>query len=581
MYSIYALIVLGLIVLFIAPPLPVIGALDVKIVKSGSMEPSIMTGAVVVVQEASAYALQDVITFTSASADIPTTHRIIGTEKVNGVEYFITKGDANEERDTNLVAPADILGKVVVDVPFVGFILDFARQPTGFALLVGVPALLIIIDEVTKIWREIRKRREPGFGEKEEDSLVVPSSDDDVEPEDFIMPVTRSVPSRTRMMDIKPIENPIKNNQNTFSYIEPERTMSRMSHDIRPRMMTATFGVLMMFVLSGQAWVSGSIAYVTDTETTIGNNLVAQVVDFAVSPSSSQFAVLGGEIDGISSVDVVVTPNNAMTGELVYSLSSMSVGGNATMCDDVSVVANEPLVFAGALTDVVGFDLLFTDPWHLDFSLSGNNTYTPGDRCDISLVFDGYLNDVDGMGGYTDTEIISLAFVSSGPSLELQALSVASASGTSLVVQSLVEEKTPPQANGGGGGGGSADNNGNTEEDQKVEKEVVIETVPEEDEGGEKEVANEESQEEEVVEEEHESEKGSVEEGDEEVVVEDEEVVEVLLEVILVEDDNVSQEEEVIVEEEEVVGEAEEVVEEERVVEQSQNDGSVSEEVIE
>jgi hypothetical protein len=40
-------------------------------------------------------------------------------------------------------------------VPYLGYILDFAKKPIGFVLLVGVPAGLIIIDEIIKIFHEV------------------------------------------------------------------------------------------------------------------------------------------------------------------------------------------------------------------------------------------------------------------------------------------------------------------------------------------------------------------------------------------------------------------------------------------
>ena len=55
-----------------------------------------------------------------------------------------------------------VIGKVLFTVPYAGFILDFARQPIGFALLIGVPAALIMLEGVFSIVREvgaIRRRR--------------------------------------------------------------------------------------------------------------------------------------------------------------------------------------------------------------------------------------------------------------------------------------------------------------------------------------------------------------------------------------------------------------------------------------
>lgn len=142
--------------LFLATLLPLPGKVEVKIVKSGSMEPAIPTGSVVVIAPSSVYAVGDVITFGKDSVrEVPTTHRIHEITDTG----FITKGDANEEADVNPVFTRDVIGKVYVHVPYAGFVLDFARKPMGFALLIGLPALLIIIDELFTIIGEVGKLR--------------------------------------------------------------------------------------------------------------------------------------------------------------------------------------------------------------------------------------------------------------------------------------------------------------------------------------------------------------------------------------------------------------------------------------
>jgi signal peptidase I len=161
LYGTFFLLLVALGLLFVAPPIPGVPAIEVKIVQSGSMEPSIMTGGIVVLSPASAYQTGDVITFTDTTASIPTTHRIVETYVERGETWFVTKGDANESLDASPVAASAVLGKVFFTVPFVGFVLDFARQPIGFALLIVLPALLIILGEMDKIVREIRGRQQP------------------------------------------------------------------------------------------------------------------------------------------------------------------------------------------------------------------------------------------------------------------------------------------------------------------------------------------------------------------------------------------------------------------------------------
>ena len=144
------------------------------IVQSGSMEPAIKVGSVVIVQKSDIYSPNDVITFGSSPNDkSPTTHRIHFKEYpegINGPVQYLTAGDANEDFDTNKVKEEQIVGKVVFTLPYAGYIADFAKGPTGFILLVIVPATIIIYEELKflkrefgknfgKFWTKIRKKK--------------------------------------------------------------------------------------------------------------------------------------------------------------------------------------------------------------------------------------------------------------------------------------------------------------------------------------------------------------------------------------------------------------------------------------
>lgn len=147
--------------LFALTFVPIAGnTLSVKIVQSGSMEPEIKTGSIVIIRKSENYQVGDVITFGSTSADrIPTTHRIISDRVASGVVLYTTQGDANNTADQREVREAEVIGKVLFSVPFVGYILDMARRPIGFILLIAIPAGFVLFEELSKIWREVRHRR--------------------------------------------------------------------------------------------------------------------------------------------------------------------------------------------------------------------------------------------------------------------------------------------------------------------------------------------------------------------------------------------------------------------------------------
>src|SRR3990167_5952476 len=155
----YAVIFL-IIVLLLFALFPIKGNYQIKIVKSGSMEPSIRVGSIVVIKPSSNYTVGDVITFgKDTKTDIPTTHRIVSSRAQDGVILFTTKGDTNEDKDTNEIRQSDVNGRVLFDVPYFGYIIDLARKPLGFIVLIIIPTLIVVYDEVVKIVREVKKMR--------------------------------------------------------------------------------------------------------------------------------------------------------------------------------------------------------------------------------------------------------------------------------------------------------------------------------------------------------------------------------------------------------------------------------------
>ncbi|HEY4514413.1 MAG TPA: signal peptidase I [Candidatus Paceibacterota bacterium] len=165
-FNIFYGVFIGLLItvgaLFLISIVPFRNGIDTKIVQSGSMEPAVHVGALVFVRPSASYSVGDIITFGEDSASaVPTTHRVEGVRKVGTTEFYTTKGDANEEADQQEVANNEVIGKVFLSVPFAGFVLDFARQPLGFALLIAFPAFLVILAELVAIFQEVRFLRKP------------------------------------------------------------------------------------------------------------------------------------------------------------------------------------------------------------------------------------------------------------------------------------------------------------------------------------------------------------------------------------------------------------------------------------
>jgi signal peptidase len=49
-------------------------------------------------------------------------HRVIEIQETAGAKRFITKGDANDSPDVEPVIPQNVVGKVVVTIPKIGWV---------------------------------------------------------------------------------------------------------------------------------------------------------------------------------------------------------------------------------------------------------------------------------------------------------------------------------------------------------------------------------------------------------------------------------------------------------------------------
>ena len=170
-YIIFTFIIL-IAILLIVSVLPITGNIKFLTVLSGSMEPAVKTGSIVLTKPMSDYKIGDIITFGPITKTTPpTTHRIAEIKVVGGEPVYITKGDANNSVDSREIKKADIVGKTIVKVPYLGYVIDFVRKPVGFVLIIVIPAVVIINDEIRKIWKEImrlkKKRKEKDANQDE------------------------------------------------------------------------------------------------------------------------------------------------------------------------------------------------------------------------------------------------------------------------------------------------------------------------------------------------------------------------------------------------------------------------------
>jgi signal peptidase len=117
--------------------------INARVIISGSMEPTIKTGSMVIVIPQDEYNQGDIISFIDPVIG-RNDHRIVGEVTSDGMTYFITKGDANRMPDHTPVPIDKIEGKIVMIFPYLGYIAYLGF----FAIL--IPISMIILHFVRK-----------------------------------------------------------------------------------------------------------------------------------------------------------------------------------------------------------------------------------------------------------------------------------------------------------------------------------------------------------------------------------------------------------------------------------------------
>ena len=135
------------------------------VVLSGSMVPEIQIKDVVVTKKVSEDKLEvnDIITFVSPDerhGGISITHRIIDKyyDESIGSYTYRTKGDANNVADSVLVPNSNVLGKVILKIPKLGFIQEILSTTGGMIILILIPCLAILSYDIMKILRNIGRK---------------------------------------------------------------------------------------------------------------------------------------------------------------------------------------------------------------------------------------------------------------------------------------------------------------------------------------------------------------------------------------------------------------------------------------
>lgn len=135
-YITWSIMIVGVLVFAILVAFYSLGFYKIFLVTSDSMYPTIKKQSLVIVLPNARLKNRDIISFKSGNNTI-VTHRIVAIKKY--VEpymfFYTTKGDNNNFEDAKKVLSIEIIGKVILILPYVGVVLS----PVIFGILFYIP----------------------------------------------------------------------------------------------------------------------------------------------------------------------------------------------------------------------------------------------------------------------------------------------------------------------------------------------------------------------------------------------------------------------------------------------------------
>lgn len=161
--TLYSLFVLVVLVLFTSKTS--LFGIRSFVVVSGSMEPAIPLGSIVLTKSENSYREGEIISFNNKAGQT-VTHRIIKTKQSPDGSVFTLKGDANNSVDGEEIDNREVIGKVFLTVPFVGKLVAFLKTLPGFLILIIIPAVVFIAWEIINIKKEMEKEIEKKIRKK-------------------------------------------------------------------------------------------------------------------------------------------------------------------------------------------------------------------------------------------------------------------------------------------------------------------------------------------------------------------------------------------------------------------------------
>lgn len=133
-------------------------------IASGSMEPSLQTGDIILSKKVDYAQLKvsDVITYQGQSGELKDkliTHQIVKMYEDGGQKWIVTKGSANAVEDPP-ITQEQVLSVMKTKLLFVGQILKLINTPFGFLVFIILPLVILLVNEIAALVNAFKTQEE-------------------------------------------------------------------------------------------------------------------------------------------------------------------------------------------------------------------------------------------------------------------------------------------------------------------------------------------------------------------------------------------------------------------------------------
>lgn len=144
----FALLAITILAVGLAARLAPLAGYELFAIRSGSMQPAIPVGSLVVIATApeEPIAAGEAVAYRLPNGAV-VTHRVVERVDAEAGSFLQTKGDANADPDPSLVPAEWVIGPARLTIPWLGFLLALLGMPIGVVTILSVAGTL-----VTALW---------------------------------------------------------------------------------------------------------------------------------------------------------------------------------------------------------------------------------------------------------------------------------------------------------------------------------------------------------------------------------------------------------------------------------------------